>query len=129
LDRIVRFCLDNGGNAPLVFSSAPSDEVAALQKRYGAANVSRAIEQFFAELGRRLVEAGVRRLVVAGGETAGAVVFALDLHALTVGPEIDPGIPVMLSQTDPSLAIALKSGNFGSDAFFSKAVDVLGGKR
>jgi ankyrin repeat protein len=74
---------------------------------------------------RALVEAGVRRLVVAGGETSGAVVSALDLEALEIGPEIDPGVPVVIARGDRDLALALKSGNFGAPDFFTKALKTL----
>ncbi len=64
---------------------------------------------------------GVRRLVVAGGETSGAVVGALGVEGLTIGPEIDPGVPWTFSIGEPTLALALKSGNFGTPDFFTKA--------
>jgi uncharacterized protein YgbK (DUF1537 family) len=63
----------------------------------------------------------VRRIVVAGGETAGAVVTALGIEGLCVGEEVDPGVAWTVSLGDPPLALALKSGNFGSDDFFEKA--------
>jgi uncharacterized protein YgbK (DUF1537 family) len=63
----------------------------------------------------------VRRLVVAGGETSGAVVGALGIEGLRIGAEIDPGVPWTTSLSDPPLALALKSGNFGADDFFLKA--------
>jgi uncharacterized protein YgbK (DUF1537 family) len=72
------------------------------------------------------VECGVRKLVVAGGETAGAVVGALGVRALRIGPQIDPGVPWTASIGDPKLALALKSGNFGAADFFQKALDKIG---
>ena len=77
------------------------------------------------EIARQLVAGGVTRLVVAGGETSGAVVTALGLDTLAIGPEIDPGVPWTLSLGEPNLALALKSGNFGGPDFFTKAFDVL----
>ena len=77
------------------------------------------------DIAKALVSAGVTRLVVAGGETSGAVVSALGLDALAIGPEIDPGVPWTLSLSEPKLAVALKSGNFGGPDFFSKALEVL----
>jgi 3-dehydrotetronate 4-kinase len=67
----------------------------------------------------------VRRLVVAGGETAGAVVSALGVTALRIGPEIDPGVPWTEALGTPRLALALKSGNFGGEDFFAKALTML----
>ena len=76
-------------------------------------------------IARGLVERGVRRLVVAGGETAGAVVLALGITGLKIGPEIDPGVPWTETVNEPRLALALKSGNFGKPDFFTKALDML----
>jgi len=72
-----------------------------------------------------LAKLGVRRLVVAGGETSAAVVTALGISGLRVGEEIDPGVPWTASLSDPPLALALKSGNFGTDDFFAKAFEKL----
>lgn len=87
-----------------------------------------ALDALFAETARVLVAGGVRRLVVAGGETSGAVVSALGLGALAVGPEIDPGVPVLVSEGPDPLALALKSGNFGAPDFFAKALRRLEGR-
>ena len=76
-----------------------------------------------ATVARGLVERGVRRLVVAGGETSGAVVQALGVRALRIGLQIDPGVPctVSVGGDGPPLALALKSGNFGAVDFFARA--------
>jgi uncharacterized protein YgbK (DUF1537 family) len=76
-----------------------------------------------AAIAQGLVDQGVRRLVVAGGETAGAVVGALGVVGLRIGPPIDPGVPWTTSLCDPPLALALKSGNFGAPDFFIKAFE------
>ena len=68
---------------------------------------------------------GVRRLVVAGGETSGAIVQALGISGLRIGPQIDPGVPWTASLDDPPLALALKSGNFGTKDFFTRAFACL----
>jgi 3-dehydrotetronate 4-kinase len=80
------------------------------------------IEAQLASVARRAVEAGARRIVVAGGETSAAVVQGLGIRALAVGREIAPGVPWMLSLDEPQLAFALKSGNFGGPDFFLEAV-------
>jgi uncharacterized protein YgbK (DUF1537 family) len=67
----------------------------------------------------------VRKLVVAGGETSGAVVQALGVKALRIGPQIDPGVPWTMGLGNPPLALALKSGNFGAPDFFTKALEML----
>ena len=112
---------------PLVYSSAEPREVAAAQQRLGKERVAAAVERFFGELACQLAQRGVRRLVTAGGETSGAVVSALGISSFEIGPEIDPGVPA-LRAGDPDIALALKSGNFGSVEFFRKAADVLVGE-
>lgn len=125
--QVVDFIYAHQGQAPLVYSASAPEEVAEVQQRHGRERVARALEELFAVSARRLVESGIRRLVVAGGETSGAVVSALDLEALTIGPEIDPGVPVLFARARQPLALALKSGNFGAPDFFDKALRKLGG--
>jgi uncharacterized protein YgbK (DUF1537 family) len=110
-----------GGGAILISASDKPDAVKALQAKYGIERSSQAIEKTMAALARGLVDAGVGRLVVAGGETSGAVVSALDVTALRIGPEIDPGVPWTASVGKTPLLLALKSGNFGAPDFFTKA--------
>jgi uncharacterized protein YgbK (DUF1537 family) len=110
------------GNDPILVSASDKPEaVKALQAKYGVEKSSQAIEKTMARVARGLVEAGVGRLVVAGGETSGAVVGALDVKALRIGPEIDPGVPWTASIGGKPLLLALKSGNFGAPDFFTKA--------
>jgi uncharacterized protein YgbK (DUF1537 family) len=125
--HLVSFVEEHRGSEPLIYSSQAPEEVAASQQKHGAATVAHAIESLFAETARALVDAGVRRLVIAGGETSGAVVSALGIDALEIGPEIDPGVPVVIARGERTLALALKSGNFGAPDFFSKALKTLGG--
>jgi uncharacterized protein YgbK (DUF1537 family) len=109
----------------LVFASSPPAQVAAAQERYGAAEIGEKIERALARVARELVEAGVTRLIVAGGETSGAVVRELGVSGIRIGPQIDPGIPWTVTIGDRQLALALKSGNFGSEDFFLKAFKEL----
>ncbi len=125
---ILDFVAAHRDGLPLVASSAPPETVRAEQETYGREAVAARLDALFAQAARGLVEAGVTRLVAAGGETSGAVVSALDLDALAIGPEIDPGVPALCATTRP-LALALKSGNFGGLDFFEKAAAVLGGRR
>jgi 3-dehydrotetronate 4-kinase len=127
-DDLVAFIEANRGEAPLVYSSAAPEDVAAAQGRYGRDAVSGRLESLFAETAQRLVDGGFSRVVVAGGETSGAVAQALDLDGLTLGPEISPGVPVLVSDKR-GVALALKSGNFGGEDFFDEALDALAGKR
>lgn len=117
---------DTGG-PPLVYSSAEPEAVAAVQWRHGREKAAGAVEGFFAALARELVARGVRRLIVAGGETSGAVVSALAVPSFEIGPEIAPGVPA-LKAGDTGMALALKSGNFGGPDFFAKAARMLAGE-
>jgi uncharacterized protein YgbK (DUF1537 family) len=123
-DTILAFAAENRGKAPLAYSSSTPEQVRAAQDQWGREAVAEKLDHLFAEAARRLVESGVKRLVVAGGETSGAVVGALGLRSLAIGPEIDPGVPA-LSSTERPLALALKSGNFGGPDFFEKALKTL----
>ena len=108
----------------LVYSTAAPERVAAVQSKLGREESGALIERTLGRIAQGLVQQGARRLVVAGGETAGAVVSALTVEGLSIGPEIDPGVPWTFSIGQPTLALALKSGNFGAVDFFTKAFRV-----
>jgi len=125
-EKALAWARDKLGNGPILVSASDRPEaVKALQAKYGIEKSSHAIESTMATLAKGLVAAGVGRLVVAGGETSGAVVGALDVTALRIGPEIDPGVPWTASVGAKPLLLALKSGNFGAPDFFTKAFDRL----
>jgi uncharacterized protein YgbK (DUF1537 family) len=105
----------------LVYATAEPAEVAQVQQRLGVERAGALVEQCLAEVATGLVDAGVRRLVVAGGETSGAVVQALGVRQLRIGGTIDPGVPWTQAEGRP-LLLALKSGNFGGIRFFEKAL-------
>jgi uncharacterized protein YgbK (DUF1537 family) len=111
----------------LIASSATPAVVQDLQARHGGAVVGQRIEQGMAALAVGLVEAGVRRLIVAGGETSGAVVDRLGIPAFLIHEEIAPGVPVVETVGLPgaTLLMALKSGNFGGRDFFTKALSMM----
>ncbi len=109
----------------LVHASAPPEKVKAVQAALGRERAGEIVERAMAAIARGLVEVGVRRLVVAGGETAGAVCTALGIRGLRIGPQIDPGVPATVSLGEPLLALALKSGNFGGPDFFLEAFRVM----
>ena len=112
----------------LIASSDTPDAVQAMQRSHGGAAAGHAVEQALAAIAEALLAADVRRLVVAGGETSGAVVDRLGLEAFLVGHEIAPGVPVLraVGARHPGLAVALKSGNFGGEDFFARALSMLG---
>ena len=113
----------------LVYATAAPDAVAAVQRALGAERSGALVAAALAAIARGLVQAGVRQLVVAGGETAGACVQALGIAQMRIGAQIDPGVPWCHAACEaagpPGLHLALKSGNFGSVDFFSKAFEVL----
>ncbi len=112
------------GGPALVYSSADPDSVRAVQARLGVAGAGALVERTLAGIARGLVERGVRRLVVAGGETSGAVVQALGVEKMRIGPQIDPGVPWCAAHSraaGETIHLALKSGNFGTVDFFTKA--------
>jgi 3-dehydrotetronate 4-kinase len=110
----------------LVYSTAEPAAVQAIQARLGVAQAGALVEHALAAVARALAQAGVQQLVVAGGETSGACVQALGISQLQIGPQIDPGVPWCHAQGDAgALHITLKSGNFGTDDFFTKAFTVL----
>jgi len=110
--------------AVLAYATAGADEVKAAQQQLGAERAGALVETCLAEIATGLSARGVRRLVVAGGETSGAVVQALKVQRLRVGLPIDPGVPWTQAEGRP-LLLALKSGNFGSVDFFAKALALV----
>jgi uncharacterized protein YgbK (DUF1537 family) len=118
---------DKLGAMPVVIAaSAPPEEVAELQKRLGRDAAGVLIEQTLAQIGEDLVARGARRMVVAGGETAGAVASRLRVRSLRIGGEIDTGVPWTYAEgSGVPLLMALKSGNFGAHDFFLKAFEML----
>ncbi len=109
----------------LVYATAPADIVKAAQAELGGARSAQLVEDAFRAIARALADDGVRAFVVAGGETAGAVVEALGATALAIGPEIAPGVPWTRSVAGRDVWLALKSGNFGGEGFFRRALEAL----
>jgi uncharacterized protein YgbK (DUF1537 family) len=111
----------------LIFATAEPAAVQRVQAELGVQRAGELVERALARIAVGLVERGVRRLVVAGGETSGAVVQALGIRQLAIGAQIDPGVPWTAARSPVCggqwLHLALKSGNFGSTDFFSKAFE------
>lgn len=112
--------------APLVYSSADPDVVKDAQRQIGGSRAAAAIEVFFAELAAVLSRQGIGRIIVAGGETSGAVVKGLGVAALEIGPRLTAGVP-MVRPLNSDLVLALKSGNFGGETFFEDALHLMRG--
>ena len=106
--------------APLLFATADAQQPQAIQQQYGAARSSEAVEHLFAAVTRELKSRGWQRFIVAGGETSGVVAQSLGVTAFHIGPMISPGVPWVRDIQQP-LSLALKSGNFGDEQFFTRA--------
>jgi 3-dehydrotetronate 4-kinase len=110
----------------IIYTSGDPMDVRAVQAKLGPQRSNLLVEDAFSSLASQLVAAGVRQLIVAGGETSGAVVNALRINALRIGKEISPGVPWTLGLGGPyPVALALKSGNFGGTDFFMHAWEIL----
>jgi uncharacterized protein YgbK (DUF1537 family) len=124
--QALAFARDNEQTV-LIYATSSPDEVKLVQQQLGVEQAGSLVENAFGEIAQGLRQSGVRRFVIAGGETSGAVVQALGVQLLQIGAQIDPGVPATVSSTDEPLALALKSGNFGGRDFFSKALNQLAG--
>ncbi|WP_282944652.1 3-oxo-tetronate kinase [Cellulomonas endometrii] len=123
--REVAAAFGSGDGPVLVSSTADPAAVRATQDRLGVRHAAALLEQAAGEVAARAVrDLGVRRLLVAGGETSGAVAGALGLRVLHVGPAAAPGVPWMVPATGPRVAVLLKSGNFGAPDLFRTAWEV-----
>ena len=121
--------LEAGAGPVLIYSTAAAPSVAATQNQLGAMQAGALVEHCMAALSQQLVALGVRQLVLAGGETSGACVQALGIAQMQIGPQIDPGVPWCHARAAAAggagLHLTLKSGNFGTPDFFTKAFKVL----
>lgn len=128
LARVVDWVSSTDTEATLLVTSTSSpDQVASLQQQYGAQRVAGEIEKLLACVAKMLVDQlGFRQLVLAGGETSGAIVRELGVRKLRIGPEICAGVPwTETVDFEPAIALALKSGNFGGEDFFAVALEML----
>jgi len=124
VDRAIEWAAARVQRGPvLVYSTAEPARVKEIQACLGVADASALIEKALSDVARGLVAAGVKQLIVAGGETSGAVVGGLGIRALRIGPQIDPGVPWTCTLGDAPILLALKSGNFGSEDFFTRAFE------
>jgi uncharacterized protein YgbK (DUF1537 family) len=106
--------------APLIYATAETNVLQAIQQQYGAEASSLAVESLFSELAIQLKDAGICNFIVAGGETSGVVTQSLQVDSFHIGPQIAPGVP-WVKAVNQNLSLALKSGNFGDQHFFTKA--------
>ncbi|MDK9561284.1 four-carbon acid sugar kinase family protein [Gallibacterium anatis] len=110
--------------APLVYATVTPEKLKQIQQQFGAETASQAIEQAFAQLAERLRNYGVTNFITAGGETSSIVVQKLGFKGFNIGKQIAPGVP-WLGVLDAPVYLALKSGNFGQESFFSYAQEMM----
>jgi 3-dehydrotetronate 4-kinase len=111
----------------LIYSTSTAEEIDMVHKKLGGTESGALIEDVMGRIACELRKTGIRKMIVAGGETSGAVVTALGVTALQIGPQIDPGVPWTMTLGSEPLALALKSGNFGANDFFERAFACLKG--
>ena len=125
-EEAIEWALPRLADGPvLIYATTDAASVKSAQALLGVEHAGHLVESTLARVAQALVGHGVRKLVVAGGETSGAVVQALNISSLRIGPQIDPGVPWTETQGKPHLALALKSGNFGAVDFFAKALAMV----
>ncbi|QUX95657.1 hypothetical protein C0J08_09650 [Marinomonas sp. CT5] len=110
----------NESLAPIVYATADAEKLQTIQQQYGAKKSSQAVENLFSALAIKLQDFGVRNFIVAGGETSGVVTQSLKVDSFHIGPQIAPGVP-WVKAINKDLSLALKSGNFGNENFFTTA--------
>ena len=128
LDEAVAWAKDQftKGTGPiLIYSTSTPEQVKSIQNELSVAHAGELVERAMGELAAALVHLGVGQLLVAGGETSGICVQSLNVSQLQIGPQIDPGVPWCFSRSPKNLHLALKSGNFGREDFFTYAWSIL----
>lgn len=119
------FVTENPDKTVLVYSSDTPDNVK-YNQRHGAKEISESLENAMAELADTAVKNGYTRIICAGGETSGAITKKLGFDSYIIGKSVDPGVPVMTPLDKRNVRLVLKSGNFGAEDFFEKAVRLTG---
>ena len=128
IEKVLSWIKDNETQSPLVYSSSDIKSVSEKQKQYGQELLANKIEKFFELLSKRLVKDNFGTFISAGGETSGAVIKGLGIQELKIGKEISHGIPALWSPESSGnkpVFVTLKSGNFGQDNFFARALKAL----
>lgn len=125
--HLCQWVLENlhGEYAPMVYATVNAEELHRIQAKFGKQQTSEAIEQTFAKLAKLLLAQGVSNFITAGGETSSIVVQELGFSSFHIGKQIAPGVPWLKSTENPQIYLALKSGNFGQENFFSDAQEMM----
>jgi 3-dehydrotetronate 4-kinase len=126
MERIWDYILQHGQENVLIYSSGSPSEVAECHQLFGREKVSEKLEQSMAEIAQRAVHDGYKRIIVAGGETSGAITKKIGFNSYYIGEDIAPGVPIMVPIQDSTIRLVLKSGNFGQEDFFLRALNMTG---
>lgn len=124
IQRIWDFILKHEQDEVLIYSSEEPKEIDECHKLFGRKKVSEKIEESMAEIAKRAMENGYKRIIVAGGETSGAIMKKLEFNSYYIGEDIAPGVPIMVPIQNTSIRLVLKSGNFGQEDFFIRALNM-----
>lgn len=125
VENIWRFVQENSGETVLVYSSDTDSRVKEAQT-LGRGTVAAKLEETMSELARLAAQSGCTRIIVAGGETSGAVTQGLGFASFKIGESVAMGVPVMTPAEAPEMRLVLKSGNFGQEDFFERALRMTG---
>ena len=124
VEEAIQWALTQIPKSPvLIYTTGPPEKVQEIQKALGEDQAGEIIESALTMVAQALAKTGVRKFVIAGGETSGAIVKALGMSQMQIGPEIAPGVPWCVGLGEPPVLLALKSGNFGSVDFFHEALE------
>jgi uncharacterized protein YgbK (DUF1537 family) len=114
------------GKGPvLIYATTDADTLQKVQAQFGREQAGEWMESALAQVSAGLLQMGVKQWVIAGGETSGACVQALNISQMQIGPQIDPGVPWCFAPQHAAGHLTLKSGNFGTPDFFTKALKHL----
>ena len=127
VEEILEFVSLHPDDYVLVYSSDTAEQVRESQK-LGKEQVAQMIENVISDLAGQLRDKGYKHIVVAGGETSGAVTKRLGYYLFEIGKSVAPGVPVMTPLEDRTMRLVLKSGNFGQPDFFERAVQMIRGE-
>lgn len=116
---------DCGGDAPLVYSYDTPEGLSRKRNAEGK-KLAAKVEELLSDVAKIARDKGFKRFIAAGGETSGAVTRALGYDSFWIGKSIAPGVPVLIPVEDTDIRLVLKSGNFGQEDFFGKALDITG---
>lgn len=117
--------IESNDSEVLIYSSDNPENVKEVQKA-GKEEAAQMLERTTANLAKRAVENGITRIIVAGGETSGAVTKALGYYSYGIGESVAPGVPIMIPKENENIRLVLKSGNFGNEDFMEKALEMTG---